>query len=93
MDGSIETTKPRTIGVYRAAVAFAVTTLILFVLCWALAAAGMAGSHGFVALFTVLPVASWAALATGSACALAFGGFTGALLAACYNMTGPAPGR
>lgn len=93
MSVTIDATKPRAVGVYRAAVAVAATTLILFALCWALAAAGMAGSHGFVALFTVLPVESWTALATGSVCALVFGGFTGALLAACYNMTGHAPGR
>lgn len=71
----------------RLALTGAATLAILFLLCWlgAVAWPGGALSHMFIALFTVTPAASWAALAQGLCGSLFFGGLSGAILALAYN--------
>lgn len=70
----------------RCALTGAVVLAVLFALCWAAAAAGYAGgSHMYIALFTLAPFASVAALAVGLCWSVVFGAVTGALIAAAYN--------
>jgi hypothetical protein len=64
----------------------AVVLAILFAVCWAAAAAGFInGSHMYVALFTIAPVASSAALVAGLCWSIVFGALTGCLIAITYN--------
>lgn len=73
----------------RCALTGAVVLTLLFVLCWLAAAVGMTGSsHMYIAIFTVAPVASLAALAVGLCWSIAFGAVTGALIAVTYNAFG-----
>ncbi len=73
----------------------AFATLGLFLLCWIFVALDMplSASHGFVALFTVKPMASVEALWTGGLWAFVTGGVAGALVAHCYNLAGRLLGR
>ncbi len=66
----------------------AFVALVVFSVCWAAGAAGIVGSHAFVALFTLAPIASVKALLVGGASAAGFGALTGALVAVGYNLTG-----
>ena len=72
--------------VLRSALAVAATLGAVFLLCWSGAAIGwLSASHMYVAIFTVEPAGSVAALATGLCWSLAFGTLVGALLALAYN--------
>lgn len=81
---------PDTVGsrlsALRCALTGAVVLAILFALCWAAAAAGFAGgSHMYISVFTLAPVASMTALVIGLCWSVVFGAVTGALIAATYN--------
>lgn len=74
------------LSILRCTLTGAVVLAVQFAICWAAAAAGFPdGSHMFISIFTLEPVASPAALAVGSFWSLAFGGLTGALIAITYN--------
>lgn len=70
----------------RCALTGAVVLVILFVACWVAAAAGFAGgSHMYISVFTLAPVASTTALIIGVCWSAVFGAVTGALIATAYN--------
>jgi len=72
--------------VLRSAAAVAAALGAVFLLCWLGAAIGwLNASHMYVAIFTVEPVGSVAALATGLCWSLVLGGLGGALVALAYN--------
>lgn len=73
------------LGLARCALTGAVVLAVLFAICWLAAAAGLTGSHMFVSLFTLAPIASSAALAVGLFWSLISGGVAGALAAIVYN--------
>ena len=73
-------------GILRSALTGAVVLTVLFLVCWAPAAAGLfAGSHAYVSLFTAAPVGSAVALAMGVVWSLICGAFIGALIAITYD--------
>jgi hypothetical protein len=73
----------------RCALTGAVVLVILFAACWVAAAAGLAGgSHMYISIFTLAPVASLAALGVGLCWSVVFGAATGALIAVAYNAFG-----
>lgn len=66
----------------------AVTSALLFAMCWAGAYFGIASdSHLFIALFTLAAPVTALALATGVCSALLFGGLAGAIFAILFNST------
>lgn len=72
--------------VLRSSVAAAATLGMVFLLCWIGGALGwVTASHMFVALFTVAPAGSVAALGGGLAWSIVFGALGGALIALAYN--------
>jgi hypothetical protein len=78
--------KPR-LNLVRCAFTGAAVLIVLFILCWATAAAGaLNASHAFISLFTPAEASSLAALIGGALWALGFGALTGALVAAFYNL-------
>lgn len=71
------------LNVARCAFTGAAVLIVLFVLCWTTAAAGVLNaSHAFISLFTPAEVSSFAALIEGALWALGFG----ALVATFYNI-------
>lgn len=71
----------------RCALTGAAVLAILYAVCWAAAAAGFTGgSHMYISIFTLAPVASLAALGIGLFWSVVFGAATGALVAATYNI-------
>ncbi|CAN7301142.1 hypothetical protein LJR219_001502 [Phenylobacterium sp. LjRoot219] len=71
----------------RCALTGAAVLAVLYAVCWAAAAAGFTGgSHMYISIFTLAPVASLAALGIGLCWSVAFGAVTGALIAATYNV-------
>lgn len=87
MANSGDTRVPRErLPVLRSAAAVAAALGAVFLLCWIGATIGwLNASHMYVAIFTVEPVESVAALATSLCWSLAFGGLGGALTALAYN--------
>ena len=77
------------LSVNRLAVTGALVTVLLFVLCWVAGALGFVGTHGFIALFTLAPVLSVAALCIGALSAAVFGAIGGAAIALFYNFLKP----
>ena len=73
------------LGLSRCALTGAVVLAVLFGLCWLAAAVGLTGSHMFVSLFTLAPMASSGALAVGLFWSLVSGGVAGVLVAIVYN--------
>lgn len=74
------------LSILRCTLTGAAVLAIQFAVCWAAAALGFTGgSHMYISIFTVEPVASPAALGVGLFWSLVFGGLTGALVAAIYN--------
>ena len=72
--------------VVRSSAAAAATLGAMFLLCWIGAALGwLNASHMYIALFTMAPAASLAALAAGLCWSLVFGGLAGAVVAVAYN--------
>jgi hypothetical protein len=70
----------------RCAATGAVVLAIVFVICWAAAAAGFAGgSHRYISIFTLAPEASLTALAVGLCWSVVFGALAGVLIAVAYN--------
>ena len=76
------------LSISRLTLTGAFVAFVVFSACWAAGAAGIVGSHAFIVLFTVAPIASVKALLTGGASAAGFGALTGALVAVGYNLTG-----
>ena len=76
-------------SVKRLAMTGALSTALLFIICWAAGALGFVGSHAFIALFTLAPVLSITALCIGVISAAVFGGIGGAAIALFYNLLGP----
>ncbi len=76
------------LSVNRLAMTGALSTALLFVLCWVAGALGFIGSHAFIALFTMAPVLSVTALCIGMLSAAVFGGVGGAAIALIYNVLG-----
>jgi hypothetical protein len=72
----------------RCALTGAAVLGIQFVVCWAAAVAGLAGSHMYIANFTLAPVGSPTALAVGLCWSVIIGVATGALIAVVYNALG-----
>ena len=67
---------------------------VQFAACWAAAAADFfGGSHMYISIFTIAPVASLTALGAGLCWSIIFGGLTGALIAIAYNAFGFLEGR
>ncbi len=77
------------LSVNRLAMTGALSTALLFGLCWVVGALGFVGSHAFIALFTLPPVLSVTALCIGVLSATVFGGIGGAAIALFYNVLGP----
>jgi hypothetical protein len=77
------------LSVNRLAMTGALSTALLFLLCWVAGALGFVGSHAFIALFTLAPVLSINALCIGMLSAAVFGGIGGAAIALFYNVLGP----
>ncbi len=77
------------LSVNRLAMTGALSTALLFILCWVAGALGFVGSHAFIALFTLAPVLSVTALCIGMLSAAVFGGIGGAAIALFYNVLGP----
>lgn len=77
------------LSVNRLAMTGALSTVLLFVLCWVAGALGFVGSHTFIALFILAPVLSVTALCIGTLSAALFGGIGGAVIALFYNVLGP----
>lgn len=73
------------LGASRCALTGAIVLAVLFVACWIAAAAGLTGSHMYIALFTRAEPASLPALSVGLCWSLVFGAATGALVAVVYN--------
>ena len=72
--------------VVRSSAAAAAALGTVFLLCWIGAALGWVdASHMYVAIFTVAPVGSVAALASGLGWSIVFGALGGALIALAYN--------
>jgi hypothetical protein len=76
------------LSVYRFAMTGALSTTLLFVVCWVAGAAGFPGSHRFIALFTLAPVLTLSALCIGAFAAAVFGAIGGAAIALFYNLLG-----
>lgn len=72
----------------RCALTGAAVLVVQFAFCWIAAATGMAGSHMYIANFTLAPVGSLTALAVGLFWSVVIGGATGALIALIYNAFG-----
>jgi hypothetical protein len=80
------TSRPR-LGLFHAALVGAATLLVLYVLCWAGAALGLAqASHLYLALFTTAPITSTTALLQGACLSIGFGLLVGALVALFFNL-------
>ena len=79
------------LSVNRLAMTGALSTALLFLICWVSGALGFVGSHTFVALFTLAPALSATALCIGAISAAVFGGLGGAAIALFYNVLGPRP--
>ncbi len=56
----------KNLSVNRLGMTGALSTALLFVLCWVASALGFVGSHAFIALFTLAPVLSVTALCIGA---------------------------
>lgn len=78
----------RKLSAARCALTGATVLVIQFVVCWIAAAAGLAGSHMYIANFTLAPVGSPTALAVGVFWSVVIGAATGALVALVYNVFG-----
>ena len=76
------------LGVIRCALTGAVLLIVMFVICWAAAAAGAGGSHMYLSIFTLSPVTSLTALGVGVWWSIVFGTLGGALIALIYNSFG-----
>jgi|KBSMisStandDraft_5_1062788.scaffolds.fasta_scaffold897251_3 hypothetical protein len=77
------------LSISRCTLTGAAVLAVQFAVCWAAAAAGFAGgSHMYISIFTLAPVASLTALAVGLCWSVVFGGLTGALIAIAYNAFG-----
>lgn len=77
------------LSVNRLAMTGALSTALLFLICWVAGAFGFVGSHAFIALFTLAPVLSVTALCIGAISAAVFGGIGGGAIALFYNVLGP----
>ena len=73
------------LGLWRMAFAGAATLTLLYVLCWAAAAAGVPYGHMWIELFTAAPVDSVDALVQGVLWSIVIGVISGASLAFFYN--------
>ena len=82
-------TRAGRLSVNRLAMTGALVTMLLFTLCWVAGALGFVGSHGFIALFTLAPVLSVAALCFGAFSAAVFGAVGGAAIALIYKLLAP----
>ena len=77
------------LNISRCTLTGAAVLAVQFAVCWAAAAAGFAGgSHMYISIFTLAPVASLTALGVGLCWSVLFGGLTGALIAFAYNAFG-----
>lgn len=77
------------IEIVRCTAAAAVTSALLFVLCWLGASLSIGpATHMFVSLFTAATPISTLALVTGVCSALFFGGLAGAIFALTFNFVG-----
>jgi hypothetical protein len=75
------------IGVVRLAATGGVGAAVIFVLCWLGTFIPFASpTHAYIGLFTLADMQSGAALLEGSFWSLLFGGLSGALIAAIYNL-------
>lgn len=82
------------LGVFRVAVAGAITAAAFFALCWiaALLPIGPA-SHMYLSLFTSAPGSSVAGLVQGIGWSVVFGLIAGGLFARVYNVLAPLDGK
>jgi len=82
------------LSVRRLAATGAIGTALIFVLCWIGTFIPFTGpTHAFIGLFTQANMQSGTALVEGSLWSFLFGGLSGALIAAIYNMLGGLEGR
>jgi hypothetical protein len=73
----------------RCAFTGATVLAILYVACWVAAALGFSGgSHLYLSIFTLAPIASLTTLCVGVGWSIVFGAVTGALTAVTYNAFG-----
>lgn len=86
----IEQQFTRYVSVRRLAAATGVAAVLIFILCWLGTFLSVASpTHAYVALFTNAERQSQLALIEGSTWSLLFGFFSGAVLAALYNLFAP----
>lgn len=86
LDVAVSREREGKLGILRCTLTGATVLVVLYVLCWGAAAAGLINSsHMYISLFTLAPVASLAALAVGLCWSVVFGALTGALVALAYN--------
>lgn len=77
------------LSVLRCSLTGVVGLTVPFILCWLAAAAGLVGgSHMYVSLFTLAPVATASALTVGLCWSVVIGAFMGAVIALSYNAFG-----
>ena len=75
------------VGVFHLAATGGVGAVIIFELCWLGSAIANANPpHEYIELFTLTDIQSETALKEGSLWSLLFGGVSGAVMAAIYNM-------
>ena len=75
------------IGVFHLAATGGLAAAIVFEICWLGTAISFANSsHAYIGLFTLADIQSETALLEGSLWSLLFGGLSGALIAAFYNI-------
>jgi hypothetical protein len=80
---------PHRIGVIRLAATLGVGAALIFGLCWVGTFIPLSSpTHAYISLFTSAELTSGVALLEGSFWSLLFGGLTGAVLAALYNIFG-----
>ena len=80
----------RRLGVPRLALTGAITAAVVFVLCWLGTFIPFSSpTHTYIGLFTQADVGSTNALAEGVLWSFLFGGLSGAILAAVYNLLRP----
>ena len=95
MATSQTTLKPHAnLSVRRLAATGAVGAALIFVLCWLGTFIPFSSpTHAFIELFTPADMQSGRALAEGSLWSFLFGGLSGSLIAAIYNMFAALEGR
>ena len=78
------------LGVLRLALTGAITAAVVFALCWLGTFIPFSSpTHAYIGLFTPTEMTSAAALTQGFCWSFLFGGLSGAVFAAVYDLVGP----